>query len=87
MIYIYIICSYFNSLKIFRTPILEPLGSHFANIAHKSRNQNIFEKFTLNRNLQMIPFNMMYKRLCYVIGSQMNGGGGGGPEPPSSLIL
>ena len=26
----------------------------------KSRNQNIFEKFKLNRNLQTIPFKMMY---------------------------
>ena len=26
----------------------------------KSLNQNIFEKFKLNRNLQMIPFKMMY---------------------------
>ena len=50
-----IICSYFKSLKFFRTPILEPLRSHF-----KSRNQNIFEKFKLNRNLQRIPLKMMY---------------------------
>ena len=26
----------------------------------KSRNQNIFEKFKLNRNLRRIPFNMIY---------------------------
>ena len=30
------------------------------NLLIKSRNQNIFEKFKLNRNLQTIPFNMMY---------------------------
>ena len=49
-----------KSLKFFRTPIPEPLGSHFAKIAHKARNQNIFEKFKINRNLQTIPFKMMY---------------------------
>ena len=35
--------------------------SHFAKISLiKSRNQNIFEKFKLNRNLQTIPFKMIY---------------------------
>ena len=40
--------------------ILEPLGVIFAKIAHKSRNQNNFEKFKLNRHLQRIAFKMMY---------------------------
>ena len=40
---------------------IEPLGESFReNLLIKSRNQNIFEKFKLNRNLQTIPFNMMY---------------------------
>ena len=43
----------------------------------KSRNQNIFEKFKLNRNLQRIPFKIMYNMSMLRHGSQMNGGGGG----------
>ena len=39
---------------------LEPLGSHLAKIAHKVAKSKYFEKFKLNRNLQTIPFNMMY---------------------------
>ena len=60
------------------------------NLLLKSRNQNIFEKFKLNRNLQMIPFKMMYNTfmLCHRFSNERWGGGGGGrPEPPSSLIL
>ena len=30
------------------------------NLLIKLRNQNIFEKFKLNKNFQMISFNMMY---------------------------
>ena len=41
-----------------------PFRSHWEsfreNLLIKSRNQNIFEKFKLNRNLQTIPFRMMY---------------------------
>ena len=55
-----IICSYFKSLKIFRTAILEPLRSHFAKIAHKVAKSKYFQKFKLNRNLQKILFKMMY---------------------------
>ena len=40
--------------------ILEPLGVTSGKFVHKSRNQNIFEKFKLNRNLQTIPFKMVY---------------------------
>ena len=37
------------------------IGESFReNLLIKSRNQNIFEKFKLNRNLQTIPFKMMY---------------------------
>ena len=57
------------------------IGESFReNLLIKSRNQNIFKKFKLNRSLQTIPFKMMYNMsiicLCYVIGSQMKGGGG-----------
>ena len=60
----------------------------------QSRNQNIFEKRKLNRNLWRISFQMMYNicivYLGYLISSQMNEGGGGGGgrhEPHPSLIL
>ena len=57
----------------------------------KSRNQNVFEKFKLNRNLQKIPFKMMYNMsiLRHRFSHEQCGGGGGGgrPESPSSLIL
>ena len=37
------------------------IGESFReNLLIKSRNQNIFETFKLNRNLQRIPFKMMY---------------------------
>ena len=39
-------------------------GSHWEsfreNLLIKSQNQNIFEKFKLNRNFQTSPFKMMY---------------------------
>ena len=55
----------------------------------KSRNQNIFEKLKLDRNLQRIPFKMMYNMsvLRHRFSNKRWGGGGGGAEPPSSLIL
>ena len=46
--------------QLFRTAILEPLRIHFAKIAHKVRKSKYFSKFKLDRNLQKIPFNMMY---------------------------
>ena len=55
------------------------------NLLIKSRNQNIFEKFKLNRNLQTIPFKMM-SMLRHRFRNE-RWGGGGGPEPRSSLIL
>ena len=36
------------------------LESFRENLLIKSRNKNIFEKLKLNRNLQTIPFKMMY---------------------------
>ena len=47
----------------------------------KSQNQNIFEKFQLNRDLQTIPFNMMYNMsmLRHWFSNEWWGGGGGAP--------
>ena len=44
----------------------------------KSRNQNMFEKFKLNRNLQTIPFKMMYNMsmLRRRFSNERRGGGG-----------
>ena len=58
----------------------------------KLQNRNIFEKFKLNRNLQMIPFKMMYNMsvFCHWFSNKQLGGGGGGRghlERPSSLDL
>ena len=39
----YMICSYFKSLKIFWTAILEPLRSHFAKITHKVAKSKYFD--------------------------------------------
>ena len=78
-----IICSYFKSLNFFA--IGEPFRE---NLLIKSRNQDIFEKFKLNRNLQTIPFKMMYN--MFMLGHRFSNercGGGGRPEPPSSPIL
>ena len=36
------------------------IGGHFAKIAHKVAKSKILQKFELNRNLQRIPFKMMY---------------------------
>ena len=46
----------------------------------KSRNQNIFEKFQLHRNLQTIPFKIIYNMsmLRYRFSNERGGGGGGG---------
>ena len=58
------------------------------NLLIKSRSQNIFEKFKLNRNLQTIPFKMMYNMsMLRHRFSNKRGGWGWGAEPPSSLIL
>ena len=54
--------------------------------AHKFANQNIFEKFEINQNLQTIPFKMMYNMsmLRHLFSNER---WGGGAEPPRSLIL
>ena len=48
------------------------------NLLIKSRNQNTGEKFQLNRNLQTIPFKMMYNMsmLRYRFSNERWGGGG-----------
>ena len=44
----------------------------------ESQNQNIFEKLKLNRNVQRIPFKMMYKMsmLRHWFSNERGGGGG-----------
>ena len=77
---LYVICSYFKSLKFFRTPTLEPFGVISRNLLIRSRNQNIFEKFKPNRNLRTIPFKMMYNMsMLRHRFSNERGGGGGAP--------
>ena len=66
---------------------MEPFGESFReNLLIKSRNQNIFQKFKINRNLQRIPFKMMYN-MSMLRHRFSNERRGGHPEPPSSLIL
>ena len=81
----------FQKFEFFWTATLEPLGESFhENLLIKSRNQNIFEKFKLNRNLQTIPVKMIYNMFMLrhrFLNERWGGGGGGRPEPPSSLIL
>ena len=57
------------------------IGESFReNLLIKSRKQNIFEKFKLNRNCQTIPFKMMYNMsmLRHRFSNEQWGGGGGG---------
>ena len=62
------------------------IGESFReNLLIKSRNQNIFEKFKLNRNLQTIPFNLMYN--MSMLRHRFSNERWGGAESPSSLIL
>ena len=56
----YIICSYFKSLNFLDIRSGAIGESFLENLLIKSRNQNIFEKFKLNRNFQTMPFKMMY---------------------------
>ena len=51
----------FQKFEIFSSTHSGVIGESFRkNLFIKSRNQNIFEKFKLNRNLQTIPFKMMH---------------------------
>ena len=79
-------------MKFCWTPIPEPLGVISRKFAQKVAKSKYFLKFKLNRNLQTIPFKMMYNMsmLRHRFSNEQWGGGGGGggrPEPPSSLIL
>ena len=48
----------FLKFEIFSDTHSGAIGKSFReNLLIKSRNQNIFEKFKLNRNIQTIPFN------------------------------
>ena len=65
------------------------IGESFReNLLIKSRNQNIFEKFKLNRNLQTIPFKMMCNMfmLRHRFSNELWGGGGGGTFLSYSVI-
>ena len=76
----------FSKFEFFRTSTPEPLGESFReNLLIKSRNQNIFQKFKSNRNLQRIPFKMMYN--MSMLRHRFSNEWWGRPEPPSSLIL
>ena len=65
----------FKKFEIFRTAILEPLWSHSAKISHKLAKS---KKFEINRNLQRLPFKMMYKMfmLRHRFSNERWGGGG-----------
>ena len=54
--------------------------SFLENLLIKLRNQNIFEKFKINRNLQTISFKIMYNMFMLLSSSVLKwtGGGGGG---------
>ena len=77
---LYRLRSYFKSLNFFRQPFWSHCGVISRKLLMKSRNHNIFEKFKLNRNLQRIPFKMMYNMsvLRYRFSNERWGGGGGG---------
>ena len=49
-----------------------------SNLLIKSQNQNVFQKFKINRNLQRIPFKMIYNMSMLRHRFSKNGGGGGG---------
>ena len=68
----------YQKSEFFRTAILEPLGVISQKLLIKSRNQNILEKFKLNRNLQRIPFKMMYN-MSMLRHRFLNEWGGGAP--------
>ena len=69
----------FQKFDFFRTPTPKPLGESFReNLLIKSGNQNIFEKFKLNRDLQTIPLRIIYNMsmLRHRFSNERWGGGG-----------
>ena len=74
----------FEKFEMFSDSHSGAIGESFReNLLIKSRNQNIFKKFKLNRNLQTIPFKMVYNMsmLRYRFSNERWGGGGGGTLP------
>ena len=70
-------------MSFFQTAILKLLRSHFAKISHKVAKSKIFQKFELNRDLQRIPFKMMYN--MSMLRHRFSNEWGRG-EPPPSLV-
>ena len=82
----------FLKFEIFLDTLSGSIGESFRkNLLIKSLNQNIFQTFKRNRNLQKIPYKFMHNMsmLSHRFSNERweGGGGGGSPEPPSSLIL
>ena len=77
---LYIICSYFKSLRFFGQPFWSNCEVISRKLLINSQNQNIFQKFKLNRNLQRILFKLMYNMsmLRHRFSNERWGGGGGG---------
>ena len=77
--------------RSFENQLRNHSGGHWEsfreNLLIKSRTQNIFEKFKRNRNLQTIPFKMVYNMSILRHRFSNERCGGRRPEPPSSLIL
>ena len=72
----------FQKFEFFRAPTPEPFGESLReSLLIKSRNQNIFEKFKLDRDLQTIPFRIMYN-MSMLRHRFSNERWGGRPEPP-----
>ena len=78
----------FQKFEIFSDIHSGAIGESFReNLLIKLRNQNIFEKFKLNRNRQTIPFKMMYNMSMLRHRFSNERWGRGGALPPSFLIL
>ena len=84
-------CVFAVFVKVCVLDVRHPFRSHWEsfreNLLIKSQNQNIFEKFKLNRNLQTIPFKMIYNMSMLRHWFSNERWGGGRPESPTSLIL
>ena len=79
----------FSKSEIFSDTHSGTIGESFrGNLLIKSRNPNILEKFKLNRNLQTIPFKMMYNMsmLRHRFSNERWGGGGGGRAPSTTFL-
>ena len=83
----------FQKFEFFSDTRSGAIGEPFrGNLLIKSRNQNIFERFKINRNLQRIPFKMMYNMsmLRHRFSNERwgrGGGGGGGALNHLPLLL